>query len=1110
MSRNYETTKLEEVHKVEEKRRWSKMHHEDVELKDEDVKKTRNPDNLRNTQASTNKEIQMPNDGNERCKKEESTETNEKIKKLQIEEEQKKQDELDKAGETKNIREELRKTEEKLRKLKEMRKLEEENNRQEELRKTEEKFSKHEEQINAEEEKKRQEELRKTEEREKRLDELKMTDEKICKLEELRKQEELRKLEEEKNRQKELRQAEEECRKSEEQINTEEEKKRREELKMTEEREKRLEELRIAKEKIRELEELRKQEELRKLEEEKNRQKELRQAEEECRKSEEQINTEEEKKRREELKTTEEREKRLEELRIAKEKIRELEELRKQEELRKLEEEKNRQEELRQAEEKIRKLEELRKVETQRRKHEENIKAEEEKKRQEELKKAEEEEKRVEELRKTAEANRKREQEGRLRQEELRKNREERRKQEERKRKIAQKKQNVSLRFEVQMWLQSGGNAMNVEHQIQNLALLRTKYQSLEKQWLHDVIYVRGVQKALTWTVQHMRDNKTEKRLKHNLANLLARILTPYATIQVCLFPNLREVIESIDICNGPDIEPFEVKNMASLLKVLEKYVVSIRETSKEFKLKSVQQRLESTMRAESNRKVKRHDFLICVGVLQLFGFKLKTFVFEEHLCEKDLFNICSMLEKYFSTFNSVTTNKQKQAYILNIALHGMEHKQATVQYMIENMPGGVCAELREAFKVSCSANDTFDFKLFQVEVQKLLKESLRMPDLFSLLCSLKSQLHFLQAPEKGSFPALDYSAYLPAKPVEKILDALDMKQYYPQKLRYEDVIQLTPDVNDVTMKPKSLPELPWYFMKHIIGLDSSTRENCHVFESRFNESDDDSQDESDDTITSVHPLDMIYVIFLCADDFLRQELTDKMSRCQYGVPFILPQYDYGQQQPRHLILHWALKSISRNFYFDKKVVNNTVVDLEVPLVSCMSLGEETSWKSRLMNKMLSPQQETFWHQGLKGGDYKQRVSQGMVEVAWYLPGRHDNTFEYPVTFANMRQSAEKAEDICHRLHNSSSVTCVFVDNTSTELFTFLEGSKASKALNKVIVIILHKKENRNIKKQSNDLQKTFDLERHQVIRKAAEDVNFNTVYEQLKKSIEEIIKKDR
>ena len=70
------------------------------------------------------------------------------------------------------------------------------------------------------------------------------------------------------------------------------------------------------------------------------------------------------------------------------------------------------------------------------------------------------------------------------------------------------------------------------------------------------------------------------------------------------------------------------------------------------------------------------------------------------------------------------------------------------------------------------------------------------------------------------------------------------MVKYYPQKLTHDEVIKLRKGVyNDVSKKPASLSELPWYFMKHIIGLDSDTREKCHVAFCP----DEDSTDSDDD-----------------------------------------------------------------------------------------------------------------------------------------------------------------------------------------------------------------------------------------------------------------------
>ena len=81
------------------------------------------------------------------------------------------------------------------------------------------------------------------------------------------------------------------------------------------------------------------------------------------------------------------------------------------------------------------------------------------------------------------------------------------------------------------------------------------------------------------------------------------------------------------------------------------------------------------------------------------------------------------------------------------------------------------------------------------------------------------------------------------------------------------------------------------------------------------------SQRESENVINSVHPLDLIYVIFLCADDFLRQELSDKMSKCQYAIPFILPTPEEKGDQSKNTILSWGLRTISRTYCVERDTV---------------------------------------------------------------------------------------------------------------------------------------------------------------------------------------------
>ena len=158
------------------------------------------------------------------------------------------------------------------------------------------------------------------------------------------------------------------------------------------------------------------------------------------------------------------------------------------------------------------------------------------------------------------------------------------------------------------------------------------------------------------------------------------------------------------------------------------------------------------------------------------------------------------------------------------------------------------------------------------------------------------------------------------------------------------------------------------------------------------------------------------------------------MSAYQYAIPFLLPPPQEDNSY-KSVLLHYALRSLTKTFSYGSKIVNKPLLDVEAPIVVCISMGHESSWKSRLINKMPSPQQETFWHQGLRGGDCKQIISEGLVEITWYLPGKNqDKIFQYPVTFLNVRQNFRT----CDALYNLPSVLCIFVENVNEDLCNFL------------------------------------------------------------------------
>ena len=397
---------------------------------------------------------------------------------------------------------------------------------------------------------------------------------------------------------------------------------------------------------------------------------------------------------------------------------------------------------------------------------------------------------------------------------------------------------------------------------------------------------------------------------------------------------------------------------------------------------------LESTIWKWHQDSNSNYEFLTCLATLSLFKFNLEEFSFNDNLQGKDIENISALLRENFNEINTLKKTNKKQAFVLNIALNNPFEKTKVVQYVLKNLKDKICTNFTDC------TGDQFDLmKLHKIVEGMLAKKD--SPKAFKEKQRSLS-MHFTSIFSRTISPSnIKQENYEANEAVQSLLKDLGLVDYFPQKLGYGDVIKLTEDAfKDVNEKPSTLPELPWYFLRRLIGLESTIREKGSVVglksktedrrakfkdnefseeESDFSWDDDssggDTEDEEhkhqgrdgDNIRHYVHPLDLIYIIFLCADDFLRQELADKMSKCQYAVPFILPPPAENGDESQNIILRWGLQTISRTYCEEKgPVITKNLQKLCCPVISCMSLNTNTTWKSRLLNKMLSPQQETF------------------------------------------------------------------------------------------------------------------------------------------------------
>ncbi|XP_044196793.1 interferon-induced very large GTPase 1-like isoform X2 [Thunnus albacares] len=276
---------------------------------------------------------------------------------------------------------------------------------------------------------------------------------------------------------------------------------------------------------------------------------------------------------------------------------------------------------------------------------------------------------------------------------------------------------------------------------------------------------------------------------------------------------------------------------------------------------------------------------------------------------------------------------------------------------------------------------------------------------------------------------------------LESLLKDLDLEQHYSDKLSLSTILQ----IDEKTISEEL--DLPWYFLKKLMMVNVTARNvkctsaydsTCDAM-SWNTEFDLDNLVNSPNSGDTVNPLDIINALFLCSDGFVQQEMALKMSMCQFSVPLLLPNCDTKQCT----LMLWAMRDIVKKYRpqslsESKGFIEDRVVLSNLPMISFVRLGECSLSKSEILNKLLSNSQQyhdTFVHHNMECGDSPRRISNGLVEITWYLPCGNKNMdlFSEPVTVANLRGDIASFETQYSFLCQTSAAVFVFFDNLDSE-----------------------------------------------------------------------------
>lgn len=330
-----------------------------------------------------------------------------------------------------------------------------------------------------------------------------------------------------------------------------------------------------------------------------------------------------------------------------------------------------------------------------------------------------------------------------------------------------------------------------------------------------------------------------------------------------------------------------------------------------------------------------------------------------------------------------------------------------------------------------------------------------------------------------------------------EVLNKLGLEAFWTTPLDPTSML----DISTWTLEnqaPLDLKDLPHAFLQRLWLLSPDARSpSCkpqHDTPNNANKSPKEIINGFGESQCAINPLDLVTAVFMSANTFLQQEMTVRMMQCQFAVPLVLPNID--PEEPSHFLL-WPLRSVVsqwRSHFSDKnrKVHEGDLASTHMPVVSCVKLGHCSVSKSQVLNNVMnglrSPH-ETFLHRGIDGGQLPRRLSNGLVEIGWYLP-TGDTTrdiFPVPVVISNLRGDASTQEKYVRLLCQVSSAVVVFCGNLRDKEKQLLASCK--NMASKLILIDLsdtERNENRVVGFVDQNLELDMGLPRGSVLQGGA------------------------
>ncbi len=180
---------------------------------------------------------------------------------------------------------------------------------------------------------------------------------------------------------------------------------------------------------------------------------------------------------------------------------------------------------------------------------------------------------------------------------------------------------------------------------------------------------------------------------------------------------------------------------------------------------------------------------------------------------------------------------------------------------------------------------------------------------------------------------------------------------------------------------------------------------------------------------------DLVQKTIAICDEFLIQDVIEKMTACQLAIPILCP-----KDQKLQFKL-WATRTVKKKWVTnlpgqDSQVHDSFITSRKMGTISFCRIGNTHLSKSKLTNLFMSsaqgwPEHSYFLHRDM---DSKSKLNRGCIEASWYCPeGRPREHLKEINCIYNLRGDAREHKEQFKFILGVSSVVIILMDNTNLE-----------------------------------------------------------------------------